>query len=73
MRSYSGLLAEAISVRHVARFDFFLLPGGEVYFNEVNTMPGMTETSLYSEMLRESGLGFSDFIFLAVSTALLTP
>ena len=62
VRSYSGLIAEAISVRHVARFDFFLLPGGEVYFNEVNTMPGMTETSLYSEMLRESGLGFSDFI-----------
>ena len=60
--SYTDTLAEAFSVRHIARFDYFLLPDGQVYFNEVNTMPGMTETSLYSAMLSRAGLGFSDFI-----------
>lgn len=62
VRSYSEILADAMSVRHIARFDFFLLPDGRVYFNEVNTMPGMTATSLYSEMLSRCGVGFSDFI-----------
>lgn len=62
VRSYTERLAEALSVRHAARFDYFLLPDGRVYFNEVNTMPGMTATSLYSEMLRGEGLELSDFI-----------
>ena len=62
VRSYTERLSEALSVRHAARFDYFLLPDGRVYFNEVNTMPGMTATSLYSEMLRGEGLDISDFI-----------
>lgn len=60
--SYTDTLAEAISARHIARFDYFLLPDGSIYFNEVNTMPGMTPTSLYSAMLRGEGIEFSDFI-----------
>lgn len=59
---YTDTLAEAISARHIARFDYFLLPDGSIYFNEVNTMPGMTPTSLYSAMLRGEGVDFSDFI-----------
>lgn len=59
---YTDRLANAISARHIARFDFFLLPDGSVYFNEVNTMPGMTSSSLYSAMLRGAGMEFSDFI-----------
>lgn len=60
--SYTDSLAESLSVRHIARFDYFLTPDGSVYFNEVNTMPGMTETSLYSAMLDMAGLSFADFI-----------
>ena len=62
VRSYTERLVGALSVRHAARFDYFLLPDGEIYFNEVNTMPGMTATSLYSEMLSGEGLEPSDFI-----------
>ena len=62
VRSYTERLVEALSVRHAARFDYFLTDDGRVYFNEVNTMPGMTATSLYSEMLRGEGLELSDFI-----------
>lgn len=60
--SYSERLANALALRHMARLDYFLLPGGSVYFNEVNTMPGMTGASLYPAMLCGEGLGFSDFI-----------
>lgn len=59
---YTQTLAEAISARHIARFDYFLLPNGDIYFNEVNTMPGMTPTSLYSAMLRGEGIDFSEFL-----------
>ena len=60
--AYTDALADALSVRHIARFDYFLLPGGELYFNEVNTMPGMTGSSLYPSMLECAGMSFSAFL-----------
>ncbi len=59
---YTNKLSKAFAARHIARFDYFLLPDGSVYFNEVNTMPGMTSSSLYSVMLGGEGLNFTDFI-----------
>ena len=39
----------------LARCDFFVEPGGEVLVNEINTMPGFTETSVYAKLF-EAGL-----------------
>ena len=57
--AYTASLRSCLSVRHIARFDYFLTESGEIYFNEVNTIPGMTEGSLYPAMLKESGIEFS--------------
>jgi len=62
IREYTERLADAFCVRHIARFDYFLLPDGSVIFNEVNTMPGMTRSSLYLKMLAGLGIEPSDFI-----------
>ncbi len=62
--SYTETLADALSVRHIARFDYFLSADGEIYFNEVNTFPGMTEGSLYPAMLKEAGIDFRSFVRL---------
>lgn len=45
-----------------ARVDMFLTPTGEIYFNEVNTIPGFTSHSRYPNMLKEAGLTFADII-----------
>ncbi len=52
---YAGRLAEALSLRHLARIDFFL-SGRHLYFNEINTFPGFTAESLYPRMLEENGI-----------------
>jgi len=44
----------------LARCDFFIEPDGEVLVNEVNTMPGFTETSVYAKLWEASGLGYPD-------------
>ena len=62
VRLYAERIAEVFSLRHAARIDYFLLPDGRLYFNEINTMPGMTAASLYSEMLRRAGVTQKDFI-----------
>ena len=44
----------------LARCDFFVEPDGEVLVNEVNTMPGFTETSVYAKLLEASGIAYPD-------------
>ncbi len=43
----------------LARVDFFV-DGDEVLLNEVNTMPGMTETSVWGKLWDASGLPYPD-------------
>lgn len=50
---------QALDVRGLARVDFFLERGtGRLYVNEVNTIPGFTEISMYPRLWAASGLPF---------------
>ncbi len=42
----------------LARCDFFVEPDGTVLVNEVNTMPGFTETSVYAKLWEAAGLAY---------------
>jgi D-alanine-D-alanine ligase len=44
----------------LARCDFFVEPDGTVLLNEVNTMPGFTETSVYAKLWEATGLAYPD-------------
>jgi len=44
----------------MARVDFFIdKDSGEVYFNEINTIPGFTVISMYPKLWSETGLSYS--------------
>lgn len=45
-----------------ARVDMFLTPGGEIVFNEVNTIPGFTSHSRYPNMMKGIGLSFEEIL-----------
>lgn len=59
---YARKLGEAIGLRHIARIDFFLTEDDGIYFNEINTIPGMTDSSLYPAMTEDMGLSRGEFI-----------
>jgi D-alanine-D-alanine ligase len=44
----------------LARCDFFVEPGGEVLVNEINTMPGFTETSVYAKLWEAGGIAYAE-------------
>ena len=47
----------------MARVDFFVQAGTDrVYLNEVNTIPGFTQISMYPKLWEASGLGFSPLL-----------
>ncbi len=55
-------LATALDMRHFGRLDFLVSRSGEIYFNEINTIPGMTGTSLYPRITEDMGLDAGEFI-----------
>ncbi|MEG3070728.1 MAG: hypothetical protein RQM92_07880 [Candidatus Syntrophopropionicum ammoniitolerans] len=53
---------KAIGCRGLARIDFILGNDALPYILEINTMPGMTETSLFPDAARAAGIEFPDLI-----------
>ena len=60
IQEYSRRLVRALGIRDIARIDFFL-SGEDIYFNEINTMPGQTKASLYAQMLAAAGVPENEF------------
>ena len=42
----------------LARCDFFVEPDGSVLVNEINTMPGFTDTSVYAKLFEATGVDY---------------
>lgn len=61
---------EALSCRGLARVDFFLSEQGELFINEVNTLPGFTSISLFPRMFEASGIRIEDQVARLVALAL---
>ena len=57
----------------LARVDLFLTPAGEIYFNEVNTLPGFTNHSRYPAMMQAAGLDFDQLIQKLLQEAYTCP
>ena len=55
-----------------ARVDMFLMPCGEIVFNEVNTIPGFTEHSRYPGMMKAAGVSFTEIVERIIAMALET-
>lgn len=54
----------------LTRVDFFLKKNGDVYINEINTIPGFTNISMYPKMWEASGISYSDLISELLNLAL---
>lgn len=51
-----------LKCKDFARVDLFYTKSGEIYFNEVNTIPGFTTHSRYPNMMKESGINFFELV-----------
>ncbi|HYC84541.1 MAG TPA: hypothetical protein VEB86_04930, partial [Chryseosolibacter sp.] len=53
---------QALYCEDFARVDLFLTEDGRIYVNEINTIPGFTNSSMFPMMWKERGIGFTDLI-----------
>jgi D-alanine-D-alanine ligase len=61
---------QALECRGMARVDVFLTEGGEVVINEINTLPGFTNISMYPKLWAASGLDYTSLITQLIELAI---
>jgi D-alanine-D-alanine ligase len=60
---------QALECFGMARVDVFLTESGEIVVNEVNTLPGFTNISMYPKLWQAAGLSYSDLITRLIELA----
>jgi D-alanine-D-alanine ligase len=63
---------KACDLSGLARVDFLMEPDGKrrIFVNEVNTMPGFTQISMYPKLWEASGLSYRELITRLIELAL---
>lgn len=64
IRGHKGL-----GLRDLSRADFIVDEAGEIFLLEINTLPGMTPTSLYPDGARAAGIDFETLVDKLVHSA----
>jgi D-alanine-D-alanine ligase len=70
VRALSVRAFQAVDGQGLARVDFFVRPDGELVVNELNTMPGFTQSSAYPKMWAVTGIDYPTLVATLIETAL---
>ncbi|WKC85137.1 D-alanine--D-alanine ligase [Borreliella lusitaniae] len=63
IKEYTFLVYKSLELRGMARVDFFVeKKSGTIYLNEINTIPGFTDISMFAKMCSHDGLQFKDLV-----------
>lgn len=69
MRTNAETAFRALGGQGLARCDFFYTEEGDIFLNELNTMPGFTQWSMYPLLWENMGLPYSELIENLVNLA----
>ena len=61
---------QVLECRGMARVDMFLTADGEIFVNEINTIPGFTAISMYPKLWQASGISYTQLIDRLIQLAL---
>ena len=62
IRAYALTVYRALGCRGLSRVDFFVRDDREIFFNEINTLPGFTSISMYPKLWEATGIPYSRLI-----------
>ena len=62
IQEYALKAFAAIDGTGLSRVDFFYKKDGTILLNEINTLPGFTDISMYAKLWKASGLSYSDLL-----------
>lgn len=70
IRSQAIRAYKALDCSGLARVDFFMTEDGELYLNEINTIPGFTSISMYPKLLEYCGIPYDELIERLIAAAI---
>ncbi|HHW47713.1 MAG TPA: D-alanine--D-alanine ligase [Clostridiaceae bacterium] len=71
IRDYAVKAFKCLDCAGLSRVDFFVhKKTGKVYINEINTMPGFTNISMYPKLWEESGIPYGELISRLIELAI---
>ncbi len=73
VRQLAARSFDVLGCEGLARVDTFVTASGEVFVNEVNTMPGFTELSMYPSLWQAAGMDYRDLITDLITQGLSRP
>ena len=71
MRKASYEVFKALQGKGLARVDFLVSQDGEFYFSEINTLPGMSLTSLFPQLMAASSKEYPQVLDILINSALV--
>jgi D-alanine-D-alanine ligase len=69
VQDYAVRAFKAVDCSGMGRVDFFVDREGEIYVNEINTIPGFTQISMYPKLWEQSGLPYSALLDRLIAIA----
>lgn len=70
IREYAIALYRELDCRGLSRVDFFYTEEGDVYFNEINTLPGFTDISMYPSLWNSEGISTPELLDKLIAYAM---
>lgn len=70
IKHLSCQVCETLCVEGMARVDLFLSSDGEILVNEINTIPGFTNQSMFPLLWKHEGVGFAELIDRLIDLAI---
>lgn len=71
VRSYAATAYKAVMGHGMARIDFFIdKDSGQIYINEINSIPGFTNISMYPKLWHAAGISYGELIDKLIGYAL---
>ncbi len=71
LQEYALKAYAACECKGMARVDFFIEnSSGQIYLNEVNSIPGFTNISMYPKLWRQAGLSYPQLVSRLIDLAL---
>ncbi|XVG95438.1 D-alanine--D-serine ligase VanG [Eubacteriales bacterium KG127] len=72
IRETAAIMYRALSCESYARVDIFIKEGeqgNEILFNEINTIPGLTDVSRFPNMVKAMGISYKDLLDMLIEFA----
>ena len=70
MRKASYEVFKSLHGSGLARVDFLVSQEGDFYFSEINTLPGMSLTSLFPQLMEASSKKYPEVLDILINSAI---